>query len=464
MIALDHEGNLKMNIRHMEITAVSGNEVMSERPEVRKICFGMVWRPDMDLMSPEQIVSYCRTKSANVVEPTSFYRELGLVLYHYVEKTLRDTQDIDVQTLKPHMPKYIAWLKMQISNSGLEQRSDAQIAWASCTNDAESMESTISRITNTNMEGKFLVSIGQNLESILRGNLDPLEIMSRNGLVNDYHGEVCNKISSCRQLRGWLDAIAHKNPCMKVIEIGAGNGSITSHILEPLQLPSHAADGTTRFAQYDYTDISGAFFEHVQEKFGSAKAKMNFKILNIEKDPASQGYEEGSYDLVVAAWVLHATPDLVTTVRNVRKLLIPLGKLVLLEVTRPDILRSGLAFGLLPGWWLSAEKHVLAAEGFSGVDFVLPDYQTEDCRENSIMIATATAEFHRGSQSKKIMFVLDAASSAQAAVADRVRQISNATDYSTVSICDLGTATLSKYDDVVFLPELERQLLYNLER
>ena len=55
MIALDHEGNLKMDIRHMEITAVSRNELISERPDVRKICFGMVWRPDMDLMSPEQI-------------------------------------------------------------------------------------------------------------------------------------------------------------------------------------------------------------------------------------------------------------------------------------------------------------------------------------------------------------------------------------------------------------------------
>lgn len=291
------------------------------------------------------------------MEPTSFYKELGIVLYDYVEKTLRDTQDIDVKTLKPHMQKYIAWLKKQISNSGLEQRSDAHTAWASCTQDAESMELMISRIANTNMEGKLLVSIGQNLESILRGDSDPPDILFRNELMNVYYGEVCNKISNCRQLRGWLDAIAHKNPCMKVIEIGAGNGSITSLILESLQLHGHAADGATRFAQYDYTDISGAFFEHVQEKFGSAKAKMNFKILNIEKDPASQGYEEGSYDLVVAAWVLHATPDLVTTVRNVRKLLKPLGKLVLLEVTRPNILRSGLAFGLLPGWWLSAEKH-----------------------------------------------------------------------------------------------------------
>ena len=181
---------------------------------------------------------------------------------------------------------------------------------------------------------------------------------------------------------------------------------------------------------------------------------------------------------MVAAWVLHRTPDIAVAVRNVRKLLKPLGKLVLLEVTRPDTLRSGFAFGLLPAWWLSTEKyrewspclsqeqwhHVLTTEGFSGVDFAIPDYQTEDCRENSIMVATATVGSHRASQSKKTTFVVDAESSTQAALADRVRQITNTTDYSTVSIRDLATVTLSKYDTVVFLPELERQLLYNLQR
>ena len=478
MIAFDYEGNLKMDIRHMETTAVSGNEVLSEHSKVRKICFGMVWRPDIDLMSPEQITSYCKTNSADVVEPTSFYRELRLVLYHYAEKGLRNTQDIDVKTLEPHMQKYVAWLKMQISRSALEHRSDAQTACASCTQDTETKESMINRVANTNLEGKFLVSIGKSLESILRGKLDPLDLMFSNGLVSDHYREICNKTSSCRQLRGWLDAVAHKNPCMKVIEIGAGTGSLTGHILESLQLHGHAADGELRLAQYDYTDISKSFFEHAQEKFGSGKARMNFKVLNIEEDPASQGYAEGSYDLVVAAWVLHATDDLIATVRNVRKLLKPLGKLVLLEVTRPDIMRNAFAFGLLPGWWLSREKyrewspclsqdqwhHILTTEGFSGVDFVFPDYQTEDCQENSIMIATATVESHKSSQSKKITFVVDAASSAQAAVADCVRHISNATDCSTVSICDLATSTFSKYDTVVFLPELERQLLYNLER
>lgn len=170
MVAVDHEGNLMMDIRHMGITAVSGNEVISERPDVRKICFGMIWRPDMDLMSLEQIVSYCRTTTADAVEPTTFYEDRRLVLYQQIESTLRDTQDVDVKTLKPHMQKYVAWLKMQISKLASGQRLGARIACVSSTQDAENMESMISRVSNANTEGKLHVSIGQKFESILRGH------------------------------------------------------------------------------------------------------------------------------------------------------------------------------------------------------------------------------------------------------------------------------------------------------
>ena len=346
MFALDHEGTLKLVINHMETTTVSGNEVIGERHDPRQICFGMVWKPDIDLMSPEQIVSYCRAKNPDVAGPTSFYEDLGSVLYHYIEKTLETVQDDDVIFLKPHIQKYVTWLKMQASKYVSQMRPNSRLDQASRTRDSKELEGMVSRVEDANAEGKFLVTVGRNLESIIRGVSDPLEIMFRDGLVNAHYQEVCDKTSSCRQLRSFLDLFAHKNPSMKIIEVGAGTGSITSHILEPLQLHS----GTYRFAQYDYTDISEAFFEHAQERFASAKTKLNFKTLNIENGPASQGYVEGSYDLVVAAWVLHATRDLVATVQNVRKLLKPGGKLVLLEITRPDILRNGFAFGTLPGW------------------------------------------------------------------------------------------------------------------
>ena len=476
MFVLDHEGNLKLVIDHLETTAVSGYEAIGQRRDPRQICFGMIWKPDIDLMSPEEIVAYCKTNNPDVAGPTSFYEDLESILYHYIEKTLEGIEDIDVMYLKPHMQRYIAWLKMQASKYTSLSRSNARLGRTSIIRDSAELEATVSRVEDANDEGKFLVAVGRNLESIIRGTSDPLEIMFRDGLVDAHYQGVCDKTSSCRQLRSFLDLLAHKHPSMKIIEVGAGTGSITSHVLEPLQLQG----GIYRFAQYDYTDVSEAFFENAQERFAPTKTKMNFQTLNIENGPASQGYTEGSYDLVVAAWVLHATRDLIKTVQNVRKLLKPGGKLVLLEITRPDILRNGFAFGTLPGWWLSTEKfrewspcisheqwhHILTTQGFSGVDFVLPDYRVEDCRENSIMIATATEEGYPPSDQKRLTVVVDIKSSVQAPVANGISDLGEGrtvTDCSIVSMSQLADITWSRDDMVVSLPELESPFLYSLE-
>ena len=479
MFALDHKGDLKMVINHMETTAVSGNEVNAGRPDPRRICFGMIWKPDGDLMSPDEMVSYCRTNDPDVADPISFYHDLGRVLYHYVEKALESIQDMGITSLKPHIQKYVAWLRTQASKYTPEQDSNVQIDWDSRARDIKELESVASRLEVANAEGKFLVTVGRSLESIIRGTSDPLEIMFRDGLVDAHYHEICDKTSCCRQLRSFLDVLAHKNPGLKIIEVGAGTGSITRHILEPLQLRGDVGNDGHRFSQYDYTDISEAFFEHARERFNSTKAKMNYKILNIEKDPAGQGYTEGGYDLVVAAWVLHATRDLGATVRNVRKLLKTGGRLVLLEITKPNILRNGLAFGTLPGWWLSTEKsrewspcisheqwnHILTSQGFSGVDLLLRDYQSEECHENSIMIATALGESCTVSPQKKLTIIVDTESSAQATVADRLchlRGVSRAGSCNVVSVRELAAVTWSKDATVVLLPELESPFLYSL--
>lgn len=270
MFALDHEGNLKMVINHMETTAVSGKEVIGETHDPRQICFGIVWKPDIDLMSHEQIVSYCKANNPDVAGPTSFYEDLGSILYHYIERTLKKVQHHDVMYPKPHIRKYVAWLKMQASKSTSRMRPYSRLDQTSRTRDSNELEGMVSRVKDANAEGKFLVAVGRNLESIVRGVSDPLEIMFRDGLVNAHYQEVCDKTSSCRQLRSFLDLFAHKNPSMKIIEVGAGTGSITNHILEPLQLHG----GMYRFAQYDYTDISESFFEHAQKRFASAKTKI----------------------------------------------------------------------------------------------------------------------------------------------------------------------------------------------
>ncbi|KAL7952857.1 putative PKS-NRPS protein [Trichoderma compactum] len=129
--------------------------------------------------------------------------------------------------------------------------------------------------------------------------------------------------------------VAHRYPRMKILEIGAGTGGATKGILESL--------GTT-FESYTFTDISTGFFEAAEEAFAPWVDKMIFKPLNAENDVIEQGYQEKTYDFIIASNVLHATKTLSETMRNVRRLLKPGGQLLLLEVTS-EIVR----------WWLGGD-------------------------------------------------------------------------------------------------------------
>ena len=50
---------------------------------------------------------------------------------------------------------------------------------------------------------------------------------------------------------------------------------------------------------------------------------MSYRLLDIENDPLQQGFESGSYDIVIAANVLHATADLRRTLAHIRAVLAP---------------------------------------------------------------------------------------------------------------------------------------------
>jgi hypothetical protein len=109
---------------------------------------------------------------------------------------------------------------------------------------------------------------------------------------------------------------------------------------------------------------------------------MEFRLLDIRRDPEEQGYKPHSYDMIIASNVLHATPRLEETMANVRALLKPGGQLVVVEITNSRHSRIGFIFGLFADWWagvdegrvlepfVSIEKwsEILKKVGFSGIE------------------------------------------------------------------------------------------------
>ena len=142
------------------------------------------------------------------------------------------------------------------------------------------------------------------------------------------------------QLGRLAGQLSHRYPRMKILEIGAGTGGATRQVLGNL----------AGLESYTFTDISSGFFEAARGLFDGHvfEGKMEYKVLDIEQEI---GDEFGTFDLVVASCVLHATKNLEHTLRNCRRLLRPGGCLMLLEVVNPDLLGPGFIFGTLAGWW-----------------------------------------------------------------------------------------------------------------
>jgi len=142
------------------------------------------------------------------------------------------------------------------------------------------------------------------------------------------------------------------------------------------------------FTSYTFTDISSGFFEMAQSALAEYEDRMTFRTFDANRDPVSQGFAPGSYDLIVASFVIHATEKLEITMRNLRRLLRPGGFVAVAESTNNDQTRAGFIFGTLPGWWAGADEGrvlspcvsaarwdaVLKNSGFSGIDSVTPEH------------------------------------------------------------------------------------------
>ena len=75
--------------------------------------------------------------------------------------------------------------------------------------------------------------------------------------------------------------------------------------------------------------------EEAKGYLAATNASITFRTLSIEKELASQGFESGTFDMIIASNPLRAQDD--KTLTNMKKLLKPEGKLCLVSVARPAI-------------------------------------------------------------------------------------------------------------------------------
>ena len=193
---------------------------------------------------------------------------------------------------------------------------------------------------------------GAVLAQVLRAEVDPLSILfpAEGPGVADYYFIAPGSLASNRLLGDAVAAVVADWPAdqpMRIIEVGGGTGSGTSSVLP--ELPAGNFD-------YMFTDISAGFFGEAERRFMDSGHSIEYRPLDIERDPASQGFDLHSYDLVIAVNVLHATRNLNETLSNCLALLAPSGQLIALENPRGRGWQD-MSFGQLGGWWRYSDSY-----------------------------------------------------------------------------------------------------------
>ncbi|MEH2034150.1 MAG: SDR family NAD(P)-dependent oxidoreductase [Nostoc sp.] len=245
---------------------------------------------------------------------------------------------------------------------------------------------------------------GASLPEVLQGKLDPLQLLFPDGdftlLTQLYQDSPAARVMNTLVQKAVSAALLQvpQGSKIRLLEIGAGTGSTTAYILP--QLNNYQAE-------YTFTDISPLFAAKAREKFRDYPF-VHYQPLDISQDPATQGLEGQKYDVILAANVLHATPDLQQTLAHVHTLLATGGILVLLEVTDRHCWLD-MSFGLTPGWWLFADRwlrpnypllssakwqDVLQANGFTSAVAIAPKNQVIDSLAQAVIVAQTGTESH----------------------------------------------------------------------
>ena len=242
---------------------------------------------------------------------------------------------------------------------------------------------------------------GAELAEVLSGVRDPLELLFPGGSTEDlealYRSAPYTRATNALVVRAVAAALATRpaEGRLRVLEIGAGTGGTASSVL-----PVMPADRT----EYLYSDVSPLFTSRARQRFAGYPF-VAYRTLDIERDPAPQGFEAASVDLILATNVLHATADLRCTMAFARDLLAPGGTLIMVETVAPQRWVD-VIFGLTDGWWRFADadlrpdyptltvtrwRNVLGDLGFDRTAIVPAD-ETGDALFHQAVIVTRRPE------------------------------------------------------------------------
>ncbi|KAG9495698.1 hypothetical protein J7337_012254 [Fusarium musae] len=391
-VELDAGGNIALRASGIHLRAL-GEDVPLEALDAHAAS-RLTWLPHFDFVD----VSTLFVPPAIIRTECHLQEELTLLcIIETVDKIK------SLEPCQPHFTKFRDWLRKQLDCAASGDyklvSNSRQLLDASQEYRLSKIEELTTKLLE--MPQKALIiglrRLFDDMENLFTGKAATIETLLKDNVLADIYNAMTFDYSR------FLRILSHTRPTLRILEVGAGTGGTTETILRGLA----QVHGLPAYSVYTFTDVSAGFFPAAKDRFSDA-SNMDFKVLDVSRNPLEQGFPGGTYDLIVAANVLHATPWLHETLRNIRVLLKPNGILVMTEVCSLSRL-TNFVFGNFSGWWLGEQddrpdqpyvpvsrwEQELKRSGYSGVDVAVYDDE-EPYRHFSVISPIDLSEDHFG--------------------------------------------------------------------
>ncbi|KAI0484906.1 hypothetical protein GGR56DRAFT_680801 [Xylariaceae sp. FL0804] len=489
-LALGDDGAPLCAVEDVKAAEISQAERPDDKLWSRRLLYSMAWKPRLSSLGPGQLQKICDAAAAAAgsrhddddddddedddesSDPSDV--EVMRRAFPKFERSLRLAAREALQTLSAdqrsqlpaHRRKYVDLLGRQAACLPAEEPcrgGHAEFSVSTLSRDLEECETEYRR-------WHLFPAVARALPSLLRGEVDPLDlIFGETRAAEMFYESVYRSHMRSGAFRAFLSLASHENPGLRILEVGAGTASFTRHILSALQALERERGGIA-FAQYTFTDVSATFFSNAQAQLKEHLGRMSFREWNIEQDAADSAPELdiGSYDIIFAGSVLHATSDVSKALLNLRRLLKPGGHLVIQEITSTQVACVNIGFGSLEGWWLAKEKwrqdgplvaqdhwdHLLRSTGFQGIDLALKDFEDESCHISTIMVSQASHGSPQapgrpavGEEQHRLVLVTDGSSTDQASLAGELGK--NCANHQVIRLSNIVQGWKASPGDIV---------------
>lgn len=416
------------------------------------------WLPDFDFVDHRALFSPPKPDR----EHLRLQQELSFLCM------LQEVSKVEgLEACQPHFAKLRDWMKQEIEHAAAGRskfplvNNAARLIELSLDEQRSTIGSHLEILKNGYHSA---LSIGikrvcDHAEELFTGSRETLDVLMQDNLL----AEIYNHTSF--GYGDFVRLLSNSRPNLRILEVGAGTGGTTELILRDLV----DEGGFPIYSVYTFTDVSSGFLVKARERFSYAP-NMEYKVLDISKSPLEQGFEgggKGAYDLILAANVVHATPVIKETLRNIKSLLKPDGMLVLTELL-PTLRTANYMFGHFSGWWLGEADarpsnplmpverwdSELKGAGFTGVDSYVSD---DDEPYNQIVTIVSRPQVKHITSAKQVALLCDDGGS------DVARSLRSSLEHSgwKVTPCRL-TSTPPLGEDIISCLNLETDWFTNL--